>query len=105
MFRRLICSTLAATLMAMLALQGGLAQEKKEEKKVEKKEEKKAEPKKLPVPAIPPTAANLPYGTLDRQVLDFWQAKSDKPTRASIKVLADGMRVRVATRSGMQLDK
>jgi large subunit ribosomal protein L24 len=31
--------------------------------------------------------------------------KSDKPTRVGIKVLADGMRVRVAMRSGMQLDK
>jgi acetyl esterase/lipase len=27
-----------------------------------------------------PTAANLAYGKHERQVLDFWQAKSDKPT-------------------------
>jgi acetyl esterase/lipase len=80
MFRRLFCSSLVATLMALLALQGSQAQDKKDEKKVEKKEEKKAEPKKPPVPAITPTAANLPYGKLERQVLDFWQAKSDKPT-------------------------
>ena len=31
--------------------------------------------------------------------------KSDKPTRVGIKVMADGTRVRMATRSGMQLDK
>lgn len=29
---------------------------------------------------VPATAANLPYGPLERQVLDFWQAKSDRPT-------------------------
>jgi large subunit ribosomal protein L24 len=31
--------------------------------------------------------------------------KSDKPTRIATKTLADGTRVRVAARSGMQLDK
>ena len=31
--------------------------------------------------------------------------KSDKPTRVGRRVLADGARVRVATRSGLQLDK
>jgi large subunit ribosomal protein L24 len=31
--------------------------------------------------------------------------KSDKPTRVRIKVMADGTRVRMATRSGLQLDK
>ena len=31
--------------------------------------------------------------------------KSDKPTRIGSKVLADGTRVRVAARSGLQLDK
>ncbi len=38
-----------------------------------------------PAPATPqpgpaPTLANVPYGTHERQVLDFYQAKSDKPT-------------------------
>ncbi len=75
--RRFLFLTLA---FALIALAGSQAQdEKKDDKKVEKKEEKKEE-KKQPVPAIPPTAANVPYGKLDRQVLDFWQAKSDKPT-------------------------
>ncbi len=31
--------------------------------------------------------------------------KSDKPTRVGIKVMPDGARVRVAKRSGLQLDK
>ena len=31
--------------------------------------------------------------------------KTDKPTRVGMKVMADGSRVRVATRSGLQLDK
>jgi acetyl esterase/lipase len=29
---------------------------------------------------IPPTAANVPYGSHPRQVLDFWQAQSERPT-------------------------
>jgi len=76
MIRRFLFLTLAS---ALIALGSGQAQEKKDEKPVEKKDEKKVE-KKVPVPAIPPTAANVPYGKLERQVLDFWQAKSDKPT-------------------------
>jgi large subunit ribosomal protein L24 len=31
--------------------------------------------------------------------------KSDKPTRIGIQVMPDGARMRVATRSGLQLDK
>lgn len=42
---------------------------------------KKQETKKPAQPPRPaPTAANVPYGTHERQVIDFWQAKSDKPT-------------------------
>jgi len=34
-----------------------------------------------PAPAVPePTLADVPYGTHERQVLDFWKASSDKPT-------------------------
>jgi acetyl esterase/lipase len=33
-----------------------------------------------PQPGPTPTLANVPYGTHERQVLDFYQAKSDKPT-------------------------
>jgi acetyl esterase/lipase len=60
---------------ALVALGSGRAQEKKDEKKDEKKVEKK-----LPEPSIAPTAAKVSYGKHERNVLDFWQAKSDKPT-------------------------
>lgn len=61
------------------------AQEAKVEVKVEKKAEAKADAKaapvkKLPMPSQPPTFANVPYGTHARQVIDFYQAKSDTPT-------------------------
>lgn len=61
---------LVVALAALVAL-GGPAQDKKDEKKAQKKE--------LPKPSIPPTAANVSYGPHPRNVLDFWQAKSDKP--------------------------
>lgn len=44
---------------------------------------KKTDPKavkKPAVPNVPATHANVPYGKHERQVLDFYQAKSDKPT-------------------------
>jgi acetyl esterase/lipase len=42
---------------------------------------KKAVPAKKVYPKNPaPTAANVKYGEFERNVLDFWQAKSDKPT-------------------------
>ncbi len=74
--RRFLCPAIVFALTTVFALAGGQAQEKKDEKK----DEKKKDEKKLPVPAIKPTAENVPYGKLERQVLDFWQAKSDKPT-------------------------
>lgn len=41
----------------------------------------KAAPKKKVYPKNPtPTAANYKYGPHERNVLDFWQAKSDQPT-------------------------
>src|SRR5205823_1565148 len=36
--------------------------------------------KKPPPPRPAPTAVNVAYGSHERQVLDFWQAKSDRPT-------------------------
>jgi acetyl esterase/lipase len=57
----------------------GLAQEpKKDPPKADPKA--KADPKPPPKPAVPPTMANVPYGTHERQVLDFYQAKGDEPT-------------------------
>jgi acetyl esterase/lipase len=44
-------------------------------------------------PAKPaPTAANLAYGKHERQVLDFWQAKSDKPTPLVLYIHGGGWR-------------
>jgi acetyl esterase/lipase len=40
--------------------------------------QQKKQGKRPPQPT--PTAANVAYGKHERQVLDFWQAKSDKPT-------------------------
>jgi acetyl esterase/lipase len=37
-------------------------------------------PAKLAAPQCPPTSTNIAYGTHERQVLDFYQAASDKPT-------------------------
>lgn len=65
-----------ALVFGLAALGVGSAQDKKDEKKDEKKIEKKAPP----MPAIPPTAANVSYGPHARHVLDFWKAESDKPT-------------------------
>lgn len=46
-----------------------------------KEPEKKAPAKKAPPERLAPTVANYKYGTdSERQVFDFWQAKSDKPT-------------------------
>ncbi len=42
----------------------------------DKDKEKKKQPPKQPAP----TAAAFAYGSHDRQVLDFWQAKSETPT-------------------------
>jgi acetyl esterase/lipase len=40
----------------------------------------KAAAKKPSAPAIAPTEANVPYGKHERHVLDFYKAKSEKPT-------------------------
>jgi acetyl esterase/lipase len=69
---------LAAALAAIFSLAAVQAQEKKDE--TPPKKEAKKDPPKLPVPSIPPTAANVKYGPHERNVLDFWQAKSESPT-------------------------
>lgn len=74
--RRLLGPALASALAALILLSGTQAQDKKDDKKAEKKKDEK----KAPVPAVPPTAANVKYGPHERNVLDFWQAKSEKPT-------------------------
>jgi acetyl esterase/lipase len=65
---RIVLSALVAALLGL----GLQAQEtKKDEKKVEKK---------VAQPPFPPTHGNVSYGKNERDVMDFWQAKSDKPT-------------------------
>ncbi len=53
--------TVVALFIGLWPLTAGLAQEKKPAR-------------------AEPTAASVPYGKHQRQVIDFWQAKSDKPT-------------------------
>ena len=59
-----------------LTCQCGMAQDTKAEKKAAPKPAVKAPPMNV----VPPTQADVPYGKHERQVLDFYQAKSDTPT-------------------------
>jgi acetyl esterase/lipase len=52
--------------------------------------QQKKKGKKPPQPT--PTAANVAYGTHERQVLDFWQAKSDRPTPLVLYIHGGGWR-------------
>lgn len=69
---RLVRLGLVSTLALFVAFSPAPAQEKKEPPK--------KEAKKPPEPPVPPTGANVKYGPHERNVLDFFQAKSDKPT-------------------------
>lgn len=51
-----------------------------------------AQEKKQPPPQPTPTVANLSYGKHERQVIDFWQAKSDKPTPLVLYIHGGGWR-------------
>ena len=52
-----------------------------------------AQDKKKPAaPSIPPTAAAVPYGKHERQVIDFWKAKSSKPTPLVLYIHGGGWR-------------
>jgi hypothetical protein len=67
-------------LLSVLVLSlGGLSLQSQETKKDEKKVKTKGQ-KKPVVPAIAPTHANVSYGKNARNVMDFWQAKSETPT-------------------------
>lgn len=48
------------------------------------------EPKKEPPKGPEPTAANVAYGSHPRQVMDFWQAKSDAPAPVVILIHGGG---------------
>src|SRR5688572_9789308 len=49
-----------------------------------------ATPKPVAAPRPPPTLANVAYGTHPKQVLDFYQAKSDKPTPLVFQIHGGG---------------
>jgi len=70
---RILWCTLGMVLCVSLASVPGLGQDKK-------KDEKKKVEKKPAVPSQPATFGKVAYGKHERQVLDFYQAKSDKPT-------------------------
>ena len=71
-----IRSFLCLFMIVGLSGQLGWAQETKAEKKDPPKPAVKAPPKNV----VPPTQADVPYGKHERQVIDFYQAKSDTPT-------------------------
>jgi acetyl esterase/lipase len=48
--------------------------------------------KPAPVRHLAPTVAKLPYGKHERQVLDFWQAKSAQPTPLVLYIHGGGWR-------------
>ena len=59
----------------------------------------------------PTPGTNQPGGVIEKpgpihiSTVALIDPKSDKPTRVGMKVMADGSRLRVATRSGLLLDK
>jgi acetyl esterase/lipase len=66
--------------------------EKSDSKAADKKADSKAAPAKKAPPERPtPTIANFKYGNeSERQVFDFWQAKSDKPTPVVLLIHGGG---------------
>lgn len=80
---RLLLLSLACGLLAT----GATAQTKQDPKKDDKKDTKKAPPKQPT-----PTVANMAYGKHERQVLDFWQAKSEQPTPLVLYIHGGGWR-------------
>jgi hypothetical protein len=57
----------------------GVSLQSRETKKDDKKVKTKVQNKPA-APPFPPTHANVSYGNNERNVMDFWQAKSEKPT-------------------------
>ena len=81
-----------AACFGMLALMGGVhAQDKGKDapkNDAPKEKEKAKAPPKITGPA--PTVADIHYGDHARQVIDFWQAKSDKPTPVVLMIHGGG---------------
>lgn len=76
-----LCLILSFTLTGFSA-----AQEKKDDKK-----DKKVD-KKPPMPSQPPTFGDVAYGKHPRQVIDFYQARSDTPTPLVLYIHGGGWR-------------
>lgn len=74
-------AVLGVALLLSVFSAAGVAQQKKEQKK-----------KAAPAPLPPPTVGKLAYGTHERQVLDFWQARSDRPTPLVFYIHGGGWR-------------
>lgn len=72
-----LCFYFLSTLLGAALVAAPLAAQEKDKKKDEKKTADKKVEKK---PSQPPTHAKVAYGKHERQVLDFYQAKSEKPT-------------------------
>ncbi len=51
-----------------------------------------AQPRPAGKPNPPPTFADVRYGPHERNVLDFWQAKSDRPTPVVVSIHGGGFR-------------
>lgn len=84
-------AVLAACLGLLAALGGAHAQDKAKDapkKDAPKDKEKAKTPPKVAGPA--PTVADIHYGDHPRQVIDFWQAKSDKPTPLVLMIHGGG---------------
>lgn len=83
------------SLLCVLALSvAGTAVAQSEKKTAEPQKaapQKNAELKKKAAPQRPtPTAADVPYGEHARQRLDFWQARSDRPTALVVLIHGGG---------------
>ena len=70
--------TITALLIAFALRANSSAAEAKE--KTPASQPDAATPAKPAAPVLAPTFANVPYGSHERQVLDFYKAESDKPT-------------------------
>lgn len=62
------------------------------DKKTEPKKDDKKVEKKKPMPSQPPTFGSVAYGKHPRQLIDFYKAKSDKPTPVVLYIHGGGWR-------------
>ena len=70
----------AFVVLALFAMTGFVARSQDAKDKEKKQVPAKKTPEEVLATLPKRTVAAMPYGTHERQVLDFWQAKSDKPT-------------------------